>query len=112
MNTIVRTLPQSATQIYPRQHSSIPSKPSFGTLLLAIIVLASALAVVYMTDLNRRVFMQLQTMQNTRIQLELDWGKLLLEQSTWSTQSRIQSLAQEQLGMVSPATNNVVMVTI
>ncbi len=108
MNTAVRTLQENGTL---KQHQTMTvTKPNFGTLLLALVVLLSALAVVYVADLNRRVFIHVQEEQGTANQLRLDWGKLLLEQSTWSTQARIQSIAQEKLGMVAPAGSNIVMI--
>jgi cell division protein FtsL len=110
MNTAVRTLHENGSLKQPQTLTL--SKPSFATLLLAVIVLLSALAVVYVADLNRRLFTEVQEQQAIANQLHLDWGKLLLEQSTWSTQARIQGLAQEKLGMVAPGTSNIIMVRI
>jgi cell division protein FtsL len=111
MNMAVRELPHIAPKIDLRRVSvSWPAKPNFGALLLALVVLISALSVVYLADLNRRLFMQVQTEQAAQNQMHLDWGKLLLEQTTWSTQARVQALAQERLGMVAPTPANTVLV--
>lgn len=109
MNTAVRALPQGREQF--RRHVQILNfKPSMGTLLLAIIVMLSGLAVVYTADLNRRLFMELQTTQNNQGQLRQEYGNLLLEQSTWSTEARVESLAQQRLGMSIPPTNKIVII--
>lgn len=108
MSIAVRELPHRAH--IQRSTGIFAAKPSMGTLILALIVMFSALAVVYMADLNRRLFIDLQKAQGTEMQLHTEWGKLLLEQSTWSTQARIQSIAVQNLGMEVPASDKVVMV--
>ena len=95
-----------------RSNAIISYKPSFTTLFLAVIVMLTGLAVVYVADLNRRVFIELQEAQSYQNQLRSDWGKLLLEQSTWANQARMQSLAAERLAMVAPASNEIVMVSV
>lgn len=85
-------------------------KPSMGTLLLAVIVMLSGLAVVYTTDLNRRLFMELQTTQNNQGQIRQEYGNLLLEQSTWSTEARVESLAQQRLEMSIPPTHRIIII--
>ncbi len=77
--------------------------------VLFMCVFASAVGVVYMKDLNRRLFIQYQGLQQEQQQYNVDWGKLLLEQSTWSTQARVQSIASQDLGMVMPASSVTVM---
>src|ERR1700722_18683409 len=91
-------------------HVAWAIKPNFASLLLAIAVLISALSVVYIADLNRRLFMQVQSEQAVQNQLHLDWEKLLLEQTTWSTQARVQALAQERLDMIAPSNANTVVI--
>lgn len=93
-----------------RARNVISYKPSFSTLVLAIIVMISGIAVVYLSDLNRRVFMDLQDAQSYQNQLRLDWGKLLLEQSTWSSQTRVQSIAEQRLAMSPPISSEIVMI--
>jgi cell division protein FtsL len=104
MNTATRVL----SRHQPATLSSI--KFDFISTVLTVIVVISAFAVVYVTDLNRRLFIQYQDAQSTSNQLYIDWGKLLLEQSTWSTQARVQSIAQARLGMEVPASNQIVIV--
>ncbi len=77
-------------------------------IILFVSVVLSALGVVYVKTLNRRLFSQLETEQVRRDHLHVDWGKLLLEQSTWATQARVQKFAQNELKMVTPQANHMV----
>lgn len=70
--------------------------------LLALIVLASALAVVYARHDGRKLFIELQALQQVRDDMDVEWGQLQLEQSTWATHNRIDPIAREQLKMSTP----------
>lgn len=70
--------------------------------VLIFTVFLSAMGVVYIKDLNRRLFVQYQGLQQEQQQYNIKWGKLLLEESAWSTQSRVQHLARHDLQMVLP----------
>ncbi|MFT3741240.1 MAG: cell division protein FtsL [Gammaproteobacteria bacterium] len=85
-------------------------KPNFATLCLGVMVMLSGLAVVYVADLNRRLFTELETAQGLQEELKVDWDKLLLEQSTWSCQGRIGEIARSQLGMQLPTGNQIVLI--
>jgi cell division protein FtsL len=109
MNTAVRALHHTETLQRP-SFALTAHKPGIGTLLLTIIVLLSGLAVIYLADVNRRLAISLEESMTTQNQLHQQWGKLLLEQSTWSTQARVQSIAAQQLSMQTPASNQIVIV--
>ena len=83
--------------------------PVFG---LIVLLALSAFGLVYVKDLSRRLFIQVQKNQQQRQVLDVNYGRLLLEQSAWSTQSRIQQFAQSQLGMIAPMAKDVVMVRV
>jgi cell division protein FtsL len=76
---------------------------------LSFLILCSAFGVIYFKDLNRRSFIEYQNLQQARQQYEVEWGKLLLEQSTWSTQARIQEVAEQQFNMTLPRLDDVVL---
>lgn len=80
--------------------------------VLFLCVFASAVGVVYMKDLNRRLFIQYQEQLQLQQQYDVDWGKLLLEQSTWSTQARVQTIARHNLSMVMPSRHSIALVTL
>ena len=86
------------------------SKNILTTIILMIAVLFSAFSIVYIRQLDRQLFMNLQTEQHTRDNLHVEWSQLLLEQSAWGTQSRVQTLAENQLDMTLPKQKNIVLV--
>ena len=102
MNT-VRTM-QNSNVI-----SLVNIKQFLVMMLLTAIVLSSAFGVVYMKDLKRHLIGDLESLQQSRETLVVEHGQLLLEQHTWATQARIETLAL-QIGMESPTSQNIVMV--
>ncbi|EKT4455733.1 cell division protein FtsL [Pseudomonas putida] len=83
---------------------------SFLMLLLFISVLVSAIAVSYSAHWNRQLLNTLYGELNERDKAQAEWGRLILEQSTWTAASRIESLASEQLNMRVPSADEVRMV--
>ncbi|WP_171409234.1 cell division protein FtsL [Pseudomonas aeruginosa] len=69
---------------------------SFLMLLLYIGLLLSAIAVAYSTYWNRQLLNSLYSELSVRDKAQAEWGRLILEQSTWTAHSRIESLAVEQ----------------
>lgn len=66
-----------------------------GILLLAVI--ASAVLVVRMQHERRSLFVELDEIDERRDRLQVEWGKLQLEQSTWAASDRIERIAAEKL---------------
>ncbi len=77
-------------------------------ILLALAVLASALGVIYSTHASRHLFAELQGLFHERDALNIEWERLLLEQSTWGAPSRVERLARDKLHMVVPAPENII----
>lgn len=69
---------------------------------LALVLLACALAVVTARHEARTRFIELQAAQREARELDIEWGRLLLEQSTWAMHSRIEVVARHQLHMGTP----------
>lgn len=78
--------------------------------ILTLLVMFSALSVVYVKHENRKYFVVLEGLQKKRDAMDIEWGQLQLEQSTWATQSRIEDLARKRLGMVNVPQDKVVIV--
>lgn len=87
-------------------------REAWMTFILLLLMLISSLGLIYLRDLNRQVISQLNTLQIERDDLHVEWGRLLLEFSTWGAPARIQRIAEEQLHMSSPPPQSVVMVGI
>ena len=74
-------------------------------LLLVVLVVAnvaSAIAVVYARHQHRQAFATLTRLQNARDELEIEFGRLQLEQATWAESNRIDQVARKRLGMTFP----------
>ncbi len=71
-------------------------------LLLFVAVLLSAIAVSYSAHWNRKLLNELYAELSVRDKAQAEWGRLILEQSTWTAHNRIESLASEQLKMRIP----------
>lgn len=70
----------------------------FNSVLL-LLIMVSALAVVYVKHENRMLYTQLRELQKQRDLMDVDWGRLQLEQSTWATHSRVDNVARKKLAM-------------
>ncbi len=77
-------------------------------LLLLVIAVGCALAVVAANNRARKNFAELEREQNRMHDLDVEWGQLQLEQSTWAAHARIERIARERLGMKAPAPGHVV----
>ena len=101
----------SPARAHPQQHVRTQFSQLNGRLLaLVMVVLLSAFAVVYLKDLNRRLFIHDQFLQTSHSQLMMQRNKLLLEQTAWSTGAQVQRVATQHLHMVVPSVQDVVMV--
>ena len=69
----------------------------------------SASGLVYSKHLQRRYFVELQTLQEVESHLQTEWERLLLEESAWSNQARIEQIANNKLGMHLVKHSDVVM---
>lgn len=81
---------------------------AIGVLLLAVV--ASGIAVVWARHQDRVAFVELSKLQNQRDALNVEFGRLELEQATWASPSRIEAVARGQLGMISPPAASVEMI--
>ena len=87
------------------------SKMEWATFFSSLIlVCSSALGVVYAANESRHLLNDLQVLVNRRNALQVEWGQLLLEQSSLVSQGRVEDIAIAELGMKIPTMENVVMV--
>lgn len=76
-------------------------------LALGLAVFVTALALVWVRHESRGHFVELQQLNETRDELNVEWGRLQLEQATWAEASRIERLAREELEMRAPASDEI-----
>lgn len=79
-------------------------------IVLAIVVLASSLGVVYTKHQSRKLFVELDVLKKERDEMNVEWGRLQLEQSTLATHGRIERTAKKRLNMVTPEYEQVLIV--
>ena len=81
--------------------------------LLMILVAAnmlSAIAVVFARHEHRQLFIALTKLEKARDELNIEFGRLQLEQATWAESNRIDQVARNRLGMKFPETGDIVVV--
>lgn len=80
---------------------------SLAVVVLIVLLIISALAVIYSTYKSRQLLSQLQQAHRDEIFLEERWGRLLLEQSTWASHVHIEEVAISKLGMKVPESSDI-----
>ena len=114
MNTAVRVLTQDrvSTQghVVATQETLVFPVPRLSVVALVLVVLFSAIGVVYIKDYNRRLFADYRSLQKEYTFLQAEHGKLLLEQNLVASRPHIQEVAEQELQMHMPAAGEVVMV--
>ena len=86
---------------------------TFLRVLLFILVVAnvaSAIGVVYARHEHRQLFVAFKRLERDRDELNIDFGRLQLEQATWAEANRIDQVARNRLGMVFPQADETVVV--
>ncbi len=78
------------------------------TVFLLLMVMGSAFAVIYSKHQSRKLFVELQQVRKQIDELNIEWGRLQLEQSAWSAHGRIESIARKRLGMKLPDAGEVI----
>lgn len=91
-----------------------PGAPARFWILLFLLlagIASTALGVVLTTFNSRHLLNQLQQLEQERNQLQVEWGQLLLEQSSLVAQGKMEETAISQLGMEVPSMDQVVVLT-
>lgn len=78
--------------------------------LLGLVLTASAVGVVYAKYASRKYFVELQGLEAKRDAIDVQWGRLQLEQSTWGTHGRIEKIARQDLKMHIPSAEEVMVI--
>ena len=79
----------------------------FALPLLWLAVLASAVTVVFVRHEARNLFTELERLSDERDELNIEWGQLQIEQSTWATHARIEQVAADRLSLVRPQSTEI-----
>ena len=79
-------------------------------IVMILLVLFSAVAAIYIKHASRSEFVQLQQLVKQRDALNEEWGRLLLEESTWASPNRVEQQAKTKLNMQVPSSEMTVVI--
>lgn len=79
-------------------------------LLLLLVLIVCALGLVTSQHESRKLFSQLEREQERARALDVEFGQLQLEASTWGLHSRVEKIATARLGMRVPDPRRVRMI--
>lgn len=82
-------------------------KPLAVLAVLWMAVMSTAIGVVMAKHESRALFIAKVALDKQRDALNVDWGRLQLEQNTWAAHGRIEPLARERLHMRMPETRDI-----
>ena len=79
-------------------------------LALAACVAASGIWIVSVEHRSRQLFIEAESLSRELDQLQVDWGRLQIEQGVFATHSRIEALVRERLQLTVPSDDQLVVV--
>lgn len=77
-------------------------QPVLLVFVFAVVCVVSAIALVYTKHEARKLFVELEALTGERDALNIEWGQLQIEQSTWATHARIEKVAADDLQLTRP----------
>jgi cell division protein FtsL len=83
------------------------AQPTVLVLVFAAVCVMTAIAMVYTKHESRKLFVELETLTQERDDLNIEWGQLQIEQSTWATHARIEQVALDRLSLVRPQSTEI-----
>jgi len=89
---------------------SVRRQPVLLVLVFAVVCVVSAIALVYTKHESRKLFVELESLTNDRDALNIEWGQLQIEQSTWATHARIEKVAADDLQLTRPEATEIFVV--
>ncbi len=81
---------------------SMLRQPWVVAMVLWCAVLGSAAAAVYTRHRSRELFVELERLHRERDRLDITWGQLQAEQSTFSAHANVEATARARLNMSTP----------
>jgi cell division protein FtsL len=82
-------------------------QPLLLVIVFALVCVLSALALIKTKHESRKLFVELEQLTDERDELNIEWGQLQIEQSTWATHARIEQVATEDLSLVRPESTEI-----
>ena len=82
-------------------------QPLLLVIVFAAVCVLSALALIKTKHESRKLFVELERLTDERDELNIEWGQLQIEQSTWATHARIEQVATDELSLVRPESTEI-----
>jgi cell division protein FtsL len=76
--------------------------------LAGIVLLLTALAVIYSKYYSRLMFIEIQKQEKALDQYEIQWGQMQLELKMLAEQNRVELKAQEELKLMMPLREKII----
>lgn len=80
----------------------------FLLIMVAIVLVGTALAVVYSKNNSRALFKAMEEQEHLADQYEVEWGQLQLELSTLAEQNRVEQIAKDRLKLIIPEREKII----
>lgn len=75
---------------------------------LSLILLMSALAVIFSKYQSRRIFIEIQKMERELDRYEVEWGRLQLELTMLTEENRVEIEARNRLKLIMPEREKII----
>ncbi|MFQ5609222.1 MAG: cell division protein FtsL [Woeseiaceae bacterium] len=82
-------------------------QPVLLVFVFATVCVVSAMALVFTKHESRKLFVELEQLTDQRDELNIEWGQLQIEQSTWATHARIEQIASDELQLTRPGATEI-----
>jgi cell division protein FtsL len=92
--------------------SNQADQPLMLVVVFALVCVLGAVALVYTKHESRKLFVELEGLTQERDALNIEWGQLQIEQSTWAQLARIEQVAGEELSLVRPKTTEIFVIEV
>ena len=83
------------------------NQPFMLVFVFALVCVLSSIALVYTKHQSRKLFVELEALTHERDELNIEWGQLQIEQSTWATHARIERVATDELSLERPKSSDI-----
>ena len=110
MSRSVRQQPLRSVTAIAAEPFALPWRRVFFIVALWLLVIVSAMGVVYSTYLTRHLTQNYEALRRENSQLRVLAGQLQLERSSWAAYSRIEQIATEELAMSLPKSDETMLI--
>lgn len=76
--------------------------------VLLVLLLVSALAVIYCKNYSRSIFIEIERNEHALDQYEVEWGQMQLELTTLAESNRVEAIARARLKLVMPPKESII----